>query len=234
MLFVPIWDMNRLKRVRFQYVTIILILLNTLIYFVFETDFLSKSPQRFVDALSFLPREVGSLHDFVSFLPDHFRFLTYMFVHASAWHLFANMIFLFVFGDNIEDALGHLRFIAFYLLCGIAAAAAHGLASTMPEAPLIGASGAIAGVIAAYVMLHPNIRVWVLFPVPFVSFLPLRISAALIIGLWFAYQIASAMISQGQETAWWAHVGGFVAGIALIVTMRPRGVPLFDAATGIG
>ena len=233
MLFVPIWDMNHLKRVGFQYVTVALIALNTLIYFVFETHFLLHAPASFVDAVSFKPRDVETFHGFLTHLPEDVTLLTYMFVHGSFWHLFGNMAFLFVFGDNVEDALGHGRFIVFYLLCGIVAAIAHSLMTHASDVPLIGASGAVAGVVGAYVMLHPNVRVWVLFPVPFISFLPFRFSAALVIGLWLAYQIISAVVLADEPTAWWAHVGGFFAGALLIVVMRRRGVPLFDMATGI-
>ena len=233
MLFVPIWDMNHLKRVKFQYVTIGLIVLNTLIYFVFETHLVLHSPAGFVDAMAFKPRDVAGIHAFMEHVPQQFRLLTYMFVHGSIWHLFGNMVFLFVFGDNVEDALGHVRYIIFYLLCGVIAAVVHSAVTVSPDVPLIGASGAIAGVIGAYVVLHPNIRVWVLFPVPFVSFLPLRFSAAFVIGMWIMYQIASGIFLTGEATAWWAHVGGFFAGVLLIVIMRRPGVPLFDAATGV-
>ena len=233
MLFVPIWDMNHLKRVKFQYVTVGLIVLNTLIYFVFETHLVLHSPASFVDALAFKPRDVANVHAFMEHVPQQFRLLTYMFVHGSIWHLLGNMVFLFVFGDNVEDALGHVRFIIFYLLCGVIAAVVHSAVTVSPDVPLIGASGAIAGVIGAYVILHPNVRVWVLFPVPVVSFLPLRFSAAFVIGMWIMYQIASGILLTGEATAWWAHVGGFFAGVLLIVIMRRPGVPLFDAATGV-
>jgi membrane associated rhomboid family serine protease len=233
MLFVPIWDMNHLKRVRFQYVTVGLIALNTLIYLAFETHLFLHSPASFVDAFAFHPREVASIHDFMEHVPEHFRLLTYMFVHGNVWHLLGNMVFLFVFGDNVEDALGHVRFVVFYLLCGVIAAVVHSAVTVSPDVPLIGASGAIAGVIGAYVILHPNIRVWVLFPVPVVSFLPARISAAFVIGMWIMYQIASGIFLTGEATAWWAHVGGFFAGALLVIIMRRPGVPLFDTATGI-
>ncbi len=233
MLFVPIWDMNHLKRVNFPYVTVGLIILNVLIYCIFETHLVLHSPASFMDALAFKPRDIASLHAFMEHLPQEFTLLTYMFVHGNVWHLLGNMVFLFVFGDNVEDALGHARFIIFYLLCGVIAAVVHGLVTDSPDFPLIGASGAIAGVIGAYVVLHPHIRVWVLFPVPVLSFLPLRFSAAFVIGLWIIYQIASAILLSGEGTAWWAHVGGFAAGALLVVVMRRRGVPLLDGATGI-
>lgn len=233
MLFVPIWDMNDLKRVRFQYVTVGLIILNTLIYIISETGLVWSSPDSFADAFAFNPHGVASLHELTAHLPQDYTLLTYMFVHGNIWHLFGNMVFLFVFGDNVEDALGHVRFVVFYMLCGVIAAIVHSAVTVSPDVPLIGASGAVAGIIGAYVVLHPNVRVWVLFPVPVVSFLPLRFSAAIVIGLWITYQIASAIILAGEPTAWWAHVGGFFAGVLLVIVMRRSGVPLFDTATGI-
>jgi membrane associated rhomboid family serine protease len=105
--------------------------------------------------------------------------------------------------------------------------------TSSPGVPLIGASGAISGVIGAYLMLHPNIRVWVLMPLPVLPFLPLRFSAAFIIGVWIVYQIVSAIYLSGDATAWWAHVGGFFAGVVLISIMKRPGVRLFDTATGV-
>jgi len=233
MLFVPIWDMNHLKRVKFQYVTVGLIALNTFIYFVFETHLVFHSPASFVDALALKPRDLESINAFMEHVPDHFRLLTYMFIHGNIWHLLGNMVFLFVFGDNVEDALGHFRFVVFYLLCGVIAAVVHSAVTVAPDVPLIGASGAIAGVVGAYAVLHPNVRVWVLFPVPVLSFLPLRFSAGFVIGMWIIYQIASGIMLTGDPTAWWAHVGGFFAGALLIAIMKRPGVRLFDAATGL-
>ncbi len=232
MLFVPIWDMNHLKRVRFQYVTIGLIAINIVVYFVFETHLVLHAPASFIDALSLKPLDVAPLRSFLDHMPEHFRLATYMFLHGSVWHLFGNMIFLFVFGDNVEDAMGHVRFIVFYLICGIVAALVHSAVTASPEVPLIGASGAISGVIGAYLMLHPNIRVWVLFPISNLPF-PLRFSAGFVIGVWIFIQIVSALYVAGSATAWWAHVGGFFAGVLLVIVMKRRGVRLFDTATGV-
>ncbi|ADP72685.1 Rhomboid family protein [Rhodomicrobium vannielii ATCC 17100] len=232
-MFVPLWDMNQLKRVKFQYVTIGLITINCLIYFIFETHLVLSSPASFVDALALKPRDVETMRAFVDHMPDQFRLVTYMFLHGSILHLLGNMIFLFVFGDNVEDALGHVRFFLFYVVCGVAAGVVHSIVTTSPDVPLIGASGAIAGVIGAYLMLHPNIRVWVLFQNPIIPFLPLRFSAGAVIGVWIAYQIICALYLTNHGTAWWAHIGGFFTGALLIVVMKRRGVPLFDSATGV-
>ena len=101
-----------------------------------------------------------------------------------------------------------------------------------PDVPLVGASGAVSGVIGAYLILHPNIRVWVLVPLPKLPFLPLRFSAAVVIGVWILYQLGSAVYFPSQAVAWWAHVGGFFAGAILVVLMKRPEVRLFDGATG--
>jgi membrane associated rhomboid family serine protease len=233
MVFLPVWDLNPLKRVRFQYVTVAIIALNIIIYVLFETNLVLHSPARFINALSLKPGDVAPFDSFLRHLPVQFRLVTYMFLHGSAWHLIGNMIFLFVFGDNVEDAMGHVRFAVFYLLCGAFAALVHSAMTLTPGAPLIGASGAISGVIGAYLMLHPNVRVWILVPIANLPFLPLRFSAAFVIGVWIVYQIANAIYLAKDATAWWAHIGGFVAGVLLVTVMKRPGVKLFDAATGV-
>ncbi|MGO9544586.1 MAG: rhomboid family intramembrane serine protease [Rhodomicrobium sp.] len=233
MLFVPIWDLNPLKVVKFQYVTVSLIAINAIVYFVFETNLIVHVPAGFIDGLALKPSDVVPLDSFVRHMPEQFRLFTYMFLHGSFLHLLFNMIFLFVFGDNVEDAMGHLRFIVFYLTCGAIAALAHSLITTSPDLPLIGASGAVSGVIGAYLMLHPNVRVWVLLPLPNFPFLPLRFSAGFVIGVWIVYQIGSAIYSSSQATAWWAHVGGFFTGALLVTVMKRPDVRLFDTATGV-
>jgi membrane associated rhomboid family serine protease len=230
--FVPIWDMNHLRSVKFQYVTIILILINVIIYFAFETELFFHLASAFIGEFSFKPKDVVSIGS-IDHWSDQYKLISYMFLHGSVWHLAGNMIFLFVFGDNVEDAMGHGRFICFYLLCGISAALVHSLITSSPDVPLIGASGAISGVIGAYMVLHPNIRVWVLFPLPSFPFLPLRFSAAFVIGVWIIYQIVSAVFFNTAATAWWAHVGGFATGIILIFFMKRPSVRLFDKATGV-
>jgi membrane associated rhomboid family serine protease len=150
--------------------------------------------------------------------------LTYMFFHADVFHLVGNMLFLWVFGDNVEDAMGHLRFLVFYLACGVFAALFHAWMLPDSDLPLIGASGAVAGVIAAYLMLHPRVGVWVLaFKV-----IPLRITAGLALGVWIALQVVMVAMPDMGPVAWWAHIGGLIAGAVLILFMRRPGVPLFD------
>jgi len=231
MIFVPVWDLNPLKAVKFQYVTVSIIALNVIIYFVFESDLIFHSKAGFVDMLSVKPRDVVPLDSFLRHAPEQYRLVTYMFVHGSVLHLVMNMIFLFVFGDNVEDAMGHLRFILFYLVCGASAALVYSAITDTRDVPLIGASGAISGVIGAYLMLHPNIRVWVLFPK--LPFLPLRFPAGFVIGTWIVYQIGAAIYFPNGGTAWWAHVGGFFTGALLVTVLKRPGFRLFDAATGV-
>ena len=157
-------------------------------------------------------------------MPEGYTLLTYMFLHGDILHLLSNMLFLWVFGDNVEDAMGHIKFIVFYLVCGIAGGLAHSLALPASKLPLIGASGAVAGVIGAYLILHPRVMVWVLA----FRFIPLRISAAWVLGVWVATQLFMVLLNQPDQVAWWAHIGGMVAGAILILFMRRPGVPLFD------
>jgi len=140
------------------------------------------------------------------------------------------MLFLWVFGDNVEDAMGHLKFLVFYLLCGIVAGLTHTLIAPTSDIPLIGASGAVAGVIAAYLMLHPKVQVWVLA----LKVIPLRISAAVVLGIWILTQIVMVVLPQVGPVAWWAHIGGLIAGALLVLVMRRPGVPLFDRGLGAG
>ncbi|MGE0056484.1 MAG: rhomboid family intramembrane serine protease [Dehalococcoidia bacterium] len=144
---------------------------------------------------------------------------TSMFVHAGWAHIFGNMLFLWIFGDNVEDRMGHGRYLVFYLLCGIAAAALQTFLAINTVVPSVGASGAIAGVLGAYLILYPFVRVQVVI-LPF-FFLPFFVPAALLIGIWFLMQLVAGVGELGEATAgsgvaWWAHVGGFVAGIVLI------------------
>jgi membrane associated rhomboid family serine protease len=145
-----------------------------------------------------------------------------MFLHGGFMHLAGNMLYLWVFGNNIEDACGHGRFLAFYLLCGVAAAFAQALPNPDSQIPMIGASGAISGVLGAYLVLFPHARVQVL--VPFVIFFVTTIRAGWLLAFWFAFQLLSGATADPTEggVAFWAHAGGFVAGMALIFVFRDR------------
>ncbi len=147
-----------------------------------------------------------------------FAFLSFMFMHGGFWHLLSNMWILYIFGDNIEDHLGSARYLAFYLLCGLVSGLAHILLhSGSPGVPVVGASGAIAGVMGAYMLLFPHAKVLTLVPLIFIPFF-FEVPALFFLGLWFAMQLLNAASSSGISSgvAWWAHVGGFLAGMALL------------------
>ncbi|WP_377271751.1 rhomboid family intramembrane serine protease [Peterkaempfera sp. SMS 1(5)a] len=148
--------------------------------------------------------------------------LTAMFVHGSWLHLLGNMLFLWIFGNNIEDRLGKVRYLLFYLLCGYAAGYGFAVLTPDSDTPLIGASGAIAGVLGAYLVLYPRVRVWSL--VPFLFFIPLRLPAWAVLGLWFvlqAFYSAGYGVSEAGTVAYAAHVIGFAVGALLAVPLRP-------------
>jgi rhomboid family protein len=153
--------------------------------------------------------------------------ITSMFLHGGLLHIASNMLYLFIFGDNVEDALGHFRFLIFYFLCGIAAGLTHILVNANSDIPSIGASGAIAGVLAAYLRLFPHAQVRTLVLIgPFI--LMPRIAAAFLIVFWFLSQFLAGIASLGATTetsgvAVWAHIGGFMAGLILLEVLRPRG-----------
>jgi membrane associated rhomboid family serine protease len=162
-------------------------------------------------------------------VPSHFSFsdlLTSMFLHGGWGHLLGNMLFLYIFGDNVEDRLGHGRYLIFYLLCGIAAGAAQAVASPHADVPMVGASGAIAGVSGAYFLFFPTSRVLTLVPIFF--FLQMvEIPAVFFLLVWFLWQLLSGVATLGQAggmggVAFFAHVGGFVAGMLLGPALRPR------------
>ncbi|MEU7059732.1 rhomboid family intramembrane serine protease [Streptomyces sp. NPDC046197] len=151
---------------------------------------------------------------------------TAMFLHGSWLHLLGNMLFLWIFGNNIEDRMGHVRFLLFYLVCGFAAGYGFALLNEGSGQPLIGASGAIAGVLGAYLILYPRARVWVL--VPFLIFLPLRLPAWLVLGFWFvlqAFYSSGQGVSDAGTVAYTAHIVGFVVGMLIALPLRPGTPP---------
>ena len=144
-------------------------------------------------------------------------FCSFMFLHGGFWHLLGNMWSLYIFGDNVEDRLGHLRYLVFYLSCGIASGVSHLLLNLTSNIPTIGASGAIAGVMGAYLILYPRSRILTLIPIIFIPYF-LEIPAYFFLGFWFLLQFINAAGAQSQVTgvAWWAHIGGFLCGIVFI------------------
>jgi membrane associated rhomboid family serine protease len=229
LLFVPLSDDNPLRFVRYQWVTIGIIAVNVGV-FVLQFFGLGLATG---NSLALVPAELiqvrivhGSAHGLFDTIaiPEGLTLISYMFLHTDFLHLTSNMLFLWVFGDNVEDAMGHAKYVAFYLLCGIAAGLLHALVLPTSRLPLMGASGAVAGTIAAYLILHPRVLVWVLaFRV-----IPLRVTAVWILGFWVATQLFMALVNRGDQIAWWAHIGGLAAGGLLIPLMRRPDVVLFD------
>jgi membrane associated rhomboid family serine protease len=142
--------------------------------------------------------------------------VTSLFLHGGLIHLGGNMLYLWIFGNNVEDAMGHGRFLVFYLVCGVTAALAQAVAEPDTTIPMVGASGAISGVLGAYVMIYPRARITVIIPLGVILY-PTKISSIYVVGFWFALQLVSAALAEpgAPGVAWLAHVGGFVAGILL-------------------
>ncbi len=234
MLFIPVWDQNPLEKIPFQFVTLALVVANVAIFVFFQSGMFARAQLESILGFALIPTELVNAGFFgdatyqvfggQTAVPERLTLVSYMFLHGNWMHLIGNMAFLWVFGDNVEDAMGHLRFALFYLMCGVFAGLAHTLATPASPQPLIGASGAVSGVIAAYLMLHPKVRLWVLA----LPFFPLRLSAGIALGIWVLFQLYSLFFSADSHTAWWAHVGGLGAGAVLVLFMRRRGVPLFD------
>lgn len=221
-MFVPLHDNAPLQIIRFQFVTLAIIVGNIVI-FLFTGAFQSEQLAANVAAsFGVVPADFSALSQNVPYnpIPAPLTFLTYMFLHASWMHLLINMLFLWVFSDNVEDAFGHAAFVMFYLLCGVAAAATHVLTAQGSFSPLIGASGAVSGVLGSYFLLYPRARVLAIIWV-----LPLRISAFWVLGIWFALQVFNLWQASTHgvvEVAWWAHIGGFLAGLAMTFVLRSR------------
>jgi membrane associated rhomboid family serine protease len=204
------------------FVTIGIIALNILVFLlqvVADVD-----GKRIVYAYGAIPHNIVS---FESTQPIHplLTLFTSMFMHGGVFHIFGNMLYLWIFGNNIEDRLGHFRFILFYLFCGIVAALSHTLTASGSGVPMIGASGAVSGVLGAYILLFPMAKVHTII---FLGFFvqSVQIPALIVIGFWAIIQLVNGLIAQGMPSqggiAWFAHAGGFLAGLITIKLWQPR------------
>jgi membrane associated rhomboid family serine protease len=198
----------------FPLFTVTFIVLNSLA-FLFEQSLSSRDLEQFVYMYGVVPARL-----------DVVTLFTSMFLHSGWMHFLGNMLFLWIFGDNVEDRLGHVRFVLFYVLCGVAAAAAHVYMNPASRLPTIGASGAIAGVMGGYFVLYPQSRVLALVPL-FIIWEVIEVPAILFLGLWFLMQfflgVGSMAVKSGVETggvAFWAHIAGFVVGMAGVLALR--------------
>ena len=194
--------------------------------FLWQISLGPESGQAAVYALGFIPAVlfgVAELPDQLVWVPAPATIFTSMFLHGGLLHLGGNMLYLWIFADNVEDSMGHGRFVLFYLLCGIAAAIAQAAPATNSTIPMIGASGAVSGVLGAYVLLYPHARILVAVPLVIVLY-TLRLPAVLVLGIWFAGQLLSSIAAPavGGGVAFRAHVGGFVAGVLLIKLFSRR------------
>ena len=215
----PLYDDNPFRLPHRPLVTWSLIGLN---FLVFLTE-VSSGPDTMVSRYGVTPAAFIGDEAVPGALPPILTLVTYMFLHADAGHIFGNMLFLWVFGDDIEDALGRLRFIVFYVLTGVLAALAFIASDAHLDVPLIGASGAIAGIVVAYVMLRPCAMVTVLLWI-----VPLRIAAYWVIGGFAVTQVIHLDSTSKSDVAYWCHLGGMAAGAILFLLMRPAGLRLFE------
>jgi len=204
-----------------------------ILMFLWQSSLGEQAGMIAVHALGLIPavllRKV-ELHPDIAVIAPPLTLVTSMFLHGGFMHLAGNMLYLWIFGNNIEDTLGHGRFALFYLLCGLAAAGGQILRDPGSEIPMIGASGAISGVLGAYLVLFPRARVLVAIPLGFYLHM-VRLPAAGVLGLWFVLQVVSSMLAgDGPGVAWYAHIGGFIAGLLLVLVLRRRGTPLWRPA----
>ena len=222
-MFLPLHDNNPLKIIRFQAVSGVLIAVNFLLFFLTYYGLSEQQGHEANLSWGMIPAVLtgnAQLPVRLQQMPEAATLLTYMFLHSGWLHIISNMAFVWVFADNVEDAFGHLGFLVFYLFCGIAAGLAHTLAGPASVAPLIGASGAVSGIIAAYLVLYPRARLWVLL---FLKF-PVPVPAIFALAGWFGFQVLNFFIEQkGDVTvAFGAHIGGFAAGLVIALVLRQR------------
>ncbi|MGD1010100.1 MAG: rhomboid family intramembrane serine protease [Candidatus Aminicenantales bacterium] len=212
-MFIPLHDENPTSRV--PYVTLSLIAINVLVFCLgaFSPQGVQMGALRFGS----IPYEISHFRSLDQALrvPPLLSLLTSLFVHGSLFHLLGNMLYLWIFGNNIEDFLGSFRFVLFYLVCGLAAGLTQVAATPSSQIPMIGASGAIAGVLGAYLVLFPRARVLTL-----VLFFIVPVPAGIVLGLWFVAQLVN--VGMGGGVAWFAHIGGFLTGIGLVLVALRR------------
>jgi membrane associated rhomboid family serine protease len=212
------------------YVTVALIAANVLVFF-YQLS-LGERLDQFIYQYGAIPAVIlGSQTlpaDMVA-IPATLSLFTSMFMHGGFMHIIGNMLYLWIFGNNIEDAMGHVKFILFYFITGLAASMAHLLSDVSSTIPTVGASGAISGVLGAYLLLYPRAQVMT-FLMLFYFIRLMYIPAGLVLGFWFLLQIVNSVISGagGGGVAWWAHIGGFVAGMALVGIFKKQDVKFFN------
>ncbi len=222
-MFIPLKDLNPSRT--YPFVNVTLILANITV-FIYELGLEATLPRRAYEALLLSYSTVPAR--FPAFLSGHASFevsfaplVTSMFLHYDFLHIAGNMLFLWIFGDNVEDFFGHIAYLFFYLVCGVGAGLLHVLFNLHSSIPAVGASGAISGVMGAYMLLHPRARILTL-----VFIFPLPVPAVIFLGLWYVMQFVSGLNALGGGAsggvAWWAHIGGFLLGMLLTTLARRR------------
>lgn len=202
---------------KFPFVTIALIVLNVIV-FIYELS-LGAGAQAFINSHGVIPKDVIAALATMDLSGVSDRFFSSLFVHVGWLHLAGNMLYLWIFGNNVEDRLGHFTYFGFYLIAGAAAMGAHVMSIPGSLDPAIGASGAVAGVLGAYLVMFPGARVFIVIPL-FLFFPVIAIRAIYVLGFWFIQQLingagAISVPASGAGTAWWAHIGGFIVGMVL-------------------
>jgi membrane associated rhomboid family serine protease len=224
---IPLHDDNPTERT--PVVTIAAIIACVLV-FLYQATLPAEPGETFVFQYGAIPALIfgqAALPETAVAIPASATLITSMFLHGGWMHLLGNMLYLWVFGNNIEDVMGHAKFVLFYLTCGILAALSHAITDPSSGVPMVGASGAISGVLGAYVLLFPRAHVLVLMPGLGMT----RVAAGIVLGMWFVMQLLSGGMSVGSKgggVAFFAHIGGFVAGMALIGLFKRHDVPFFS------
>jgi membrane associated rhomboid family serine protease len=222
---IPLKDSNPTERI--AVVTVLLIAANIAV-FLFEVSLSREGTEALLGAFALVPAKLLSVSGPTAqgAVPAAVTVVTSQFLHGGWLHVLGNMLYLWIFGNNVEDAMGRFRFLVFYVLCGTIAALSHALPNVRSSVPLIGASGAVSGVLGAYLLLFPRARVLTLFTLGFFVRL-IEVPAVVVLGFWFLLQFLNVMMSSGAGggVAWSAHIGGFLAGMAFVGLFKRRDIP---------
>lgn len=229
-MLLPIRDDN--PTIRPSFVTVALIVVCAMVS-LYQLTLTERQEQVFALGFGMIPAVLFGMRELSASIPSvdpWLSVITSMFLHGGLMHLAGNMVYLWVFGNNIEDSMGHVRFVVFYLVCGAVAALTQAFVEPDSSIPMIGASGAVSGVLGAYLVLHPHARITVLFFYGLIT--TVNLPAMAVLGWWIVVQVVNVLLAEpGQGgVAWYAHIGGFVAGMALISVFRRSHIPLGGGA----